>query len=69
MKLELVTTADKRNASRSKKVNNDVMSTNCDVNVFFSIYSKFAAIHKPDSGRLVYKTYVFVNSNFLSYRT
>ena len=32
------------------------MSANCDM-VFFQIYGQFAAIEKPDSGRMVYKTY------------
>ena len=39
------------------------MSTNCDVIVFFPIYGEFAAIRKPDSGRMVCKTYIFINNN------
>ena len=49
-----------------KKVGDDAMSANCDVIVFFSIFGQFAAIQKPDSGHMVYKTYVFINSNLLS---
>ena len=45
------------------------MSANCDVIFIFSIYDQFGAIRKPDSGRIVYKTYNFINSNFLSYKT
>ena len=32
--------------------------------VFFPIYGQFAAIWKPDSGRMVYKTYIYIN-NFI----
>ena len=44
------------------------MSKNCDVIVIFPIFSQFGAIWKPDSGRIVCKTYVFINSNLLSYK-
>ena len=39
MKLGLVTKLDKRNTATSKKFDDEVMSANCDVNVFFPIYS------------------------------
>ena len=42
------------------------MSENYDAIVNFPIYGRFGAIRKPDSGRLVYKTYIFINSNLLS---
>ena len=38
---------------RKKKIDDDVMLTNCDVIVFFPIYGQFAAIQKRDSGRIV----------------
>ena len=41
------------------------MSANCDVVVFFPIYGEFSAIGKPDSGCMVYKTYIFINNNLL----
>ena len=44
------------------------MPENCDVIVIFPIYSQFGAIQKPDSKRIVCKTYVFINSNLLSYK-
>ena len=47
MKLGPVTKLDKRNTSTSKKFVDNVMSANCDVIVFFSIYGQFAAILKP----------------------
>ena len=45
------------------------MSKNCDDIVMFSIYGQFGAIRKPDSRRIVCKTYVFITSNLLSYKT
>ena len=44
------------------------MSANCDVIVVFPIYDQFGAIWKPDSGRIVCKTYIFINSDHLSYK-
>ena len=41
---------------------------NCDVIVIFSIYGQFGAIRKTNSGRVVCKTYIFINSNLLSYK-
>ena len=40
------------------------MSTDCDVIVIFPIYDQFEAIRKPDSGRIVCKTYIFINKNW-----
>ena len=68
MKLEPVTKIDKKNKTRSKKRGNDVMSENCDVIAIFPIYHQSGAMGKPDSGCIVCKTYVFINSNYLSYK-
>ena len=68
MKLGPVTKFDKRNKTTSKKFDHDVMSENWDVIVIFPILGLFGAIWKLDSGRRVYKTYVFINSNLLSYK-
>ena len=67
MKLGPVTKLEKRNKTTSKKFD-DVMSTNCDVIVIFTIYDQFGAIQKPDSGGIVCKTYIFIKSNLLSYK-
>ena len=67
MKLGPVTKRDKRNKALSKKYDHNVTSTNCDVIVIFPIYGQFGAIRKPDSGCMICKTYIFINSNFLSY--
>ena len=68
MKLGPVTKLYKRNKTTSKNFDDDVMSENCDVIVIFSIYGQFGAIRKQDSGRRVSKTYVFIDSNLLSYK-
>ena len=68
MKLGTETKIDKRNKTTSKKFDDDVMSENCDVIVIFPIYSQFGAIWKPDSGRIVCQTYIFINNDLLSYR-
>ena len=69
MKHEPVHKLDTRNTATSKKIDDDVMSANCEAIVFFPIYGQFAATLKPDSGRTVYKIYIFINSNLLSYKT
>ena len=66
MKLGPVTKLDKRNKATSNKFDDDAMSTICDLIVIFPIYGQFGAIRKPDSGRIVCKTYIFINSNPLS---
>ena len=68
MKLGSVTKLEKRNKETSKKIIDYVMSANCDVIIIFPIYGQFGAIRKPDSGRIVCKTYIFINSNVLSYK-
>ena len=39
------------------------MLANCYVIVVFPIYGQFAGSRKPDSGRIVCKTYIVFNSN------
>ena len=66
MKLGPVTKIDKRNTERSKKI--DEFLESCDVIAIFLNYSQFGAIRRPDPGRINYKTYIFNNSNLLSYK-
>ena len=66
MKLGPVTKLDKRNTITSKRIDDDVMSAN--VVVKFLTYDQFGAIWKLDSGRIVCKTSIFINSNHLSYK-
>ena len=35
-----------------------------DIIAFFPIYGQFAVIPKPDSRRMVFKTYIFINQKF-----
>ena len=44
------------------------MSGNYDVIAIFPIYGQLGAIRKPDSGRIVCKTYIFINNDLLSYK-
>ena len=41
------------------------MSKNCDVIAIFPICGQFGVIWKPDCGRIVCKTCIFINSNLL----
>ena len=66
MKFAPLTKLDKRNTVRSKKF--DEFSESFYVIVIFLIYSQFGAIWKPDPRRINYKTYIFNNSNLLSYK-
>ena len=45
----------------SKKYDDDIISTNCNVIVIFPIYGQFGAIQKPDSERKVCKIYIFID--------
>ena len=66
MKLGPVTKPDERNKTTSRKIDDYIMSGNCDVIFIFPIYGQFGAIRKPDSGCIVCKTYIFIKSNLLS---
>ena len=51
-----------------KNFDDDVNLANSDVIIFFPIYGQFRIIRNADSGRMVYKTYTFINNNLLSYK-
>ena len=68
MKLGSATKLDKRDRMLSKKIGDDVMPKMCDVIVIFPIYGQLGAIRKLDFGCIVCKTYIFINSNILSYK-
>ena len=68
MKLGPVTKLDKKNKTTPKNFDDDVISKSCDVIAIFPTFGQFGAIRKPDSGRIVCKTYIFISSNFLSYK-
>ena len=67
-KLRPVTKLDKKNKTTWKKIDDNVMPENCNIIDIFPIYGQFAAIPRLDSGRIVSNTYIFINSNFLSYK-
>ena len=69
MKLGSVTKLDKKNKTMSKRIDDGVMSENCDVIVIFRIFGQFGAVRKLDSGHRVCKSYVFSNSNLFSYKS
>ena len=68
MTLRLVTKAGKKNKSNLTKIDYDAMSEHCDAIAIFKIYGQFGAIPNADSGGIVCKTYIFIKSNFLSYK-
>ena len=68
VKLGPVTKLEDRNTATSKKFDNYVISAICDAIVSFWIYGQFGAIRKLDSGCIVCKTYIFINSNLFSYK-
>ena len=68
MKLRPVTKFDKRNKTTLKNIDVDAMSKNCDVTVIFQISGQFGAVQRPDFGHRVCKSYLFSNSNLLSYK-
>ena len=68
MKLGQVTKIDKRRKTKSKTFGDDVMVKNCDGLANFQIYSQVSAVWNPDSGRIFCKSYIFTNSNLLSYK-
>ena len=53
----------------SKKIGDNIMSANCDVIIIFLIYGQLRAIWKPDSTYMVCESYIFINSNLLSYKS
>ena len=68
MKLRQITELDKRNTATSENLDGDVLSANLMSLSLFIIYGQFAAFRKLDSGGIVYKTFIFINSNLLFYK-
>ena len=56
-----------REIKKRQKFDDDVMSENCDVSAIFPIHDQLGAIWKPDYRCITCKTYIFINSNLLSY--
>lgn len=68
MKLGLVTKLDKKNATTSKTIGDDVKSIDDDVIAIFQTYGLFTAIQKLNSRHMVYNSYTLINCNSLSYK-
>ena len=68
MKPGSVTKLDKKKQNNVKKIEHDVISVNCDVIVIFPVYCQFGAIWMSDSGCMVCKTCILINSKILSYQ-
>ena len=68
MKLGSVTKLDKKNATTSKTIGDDVKSIDDDVIAIFQIYGLFRAIQKLNSRHMVYNSYTSINCNSLSYK-
>ena len=68
MKREPLSKIDKRNKTRWKKVDDEIMSKNCDAISVFAIYGQFGAVRKPDFKCIVWKINIFINRNILSYK-
>ena len=51
-----------------KKIDDNVISKNCDVILIFPIYGQFGEIRNPESGGMVCETSIFINNNLLSYK-
>ena len=63
-----VTKIYERNKTILKEFDDNVILKNYDVIMFFSIYGQSEAIQKLDSGRIICRTLIFINSNLLSYK-
>ena len=57
-----------RKRQKKKKIHDDILSANFDAIVILWIYTQFGPMLKLDFGRMVCKTNVFININFLSYK-
>ena len=63
MSLGPVSKLNKIKMGTAKISGDDAMSETCDVIVIFSIYDQCGAIQKLHSRCMVWKIYIFINSN------
>ena len=68
MKLGSVTKLDKTTSKTKQCQENFTMMLCQQIVTIFPIYGQFGAIRKPDTGCIVCKIYIFINSNLLSYK-
>ena len=67
VKLGPVTKLEKKTRQYKKSLTSRYIGI-CEVIVIFRIYGQFGAVRKSESGGIVCKTYIFINSNLLSYK-
>ena len=68
MKLGPVTKLHKKNKKNAKKIDDDIISANCDITIIFLIHGELGANQKSNSRHTVCKTYLFINSTLSSYK-
>ena len=68
MELVQVTKIEKRNKATSKRIDDNVILANCDVIAIVSIYDQIGALQEQNYGRMVSRTYIFINNSFSSYK-
>ena len=69
MKLRPVFKLDKGNKTTSKNFGKTSCQKIVTSLLFFQFMANLDTIWEPDSGRIVCKTYIFINTNLLFYRT
>ena len=57
-----------RETKQCQKIDDDFMPEIYDAITISLVYGQFRAIRKPNSQYIVGKTYIFINSNLLSYK-
>ena len=67
MKLEQQLNLTRERRQCQKKFNEDFVLVDFKIIVIFAIYDQFVPTRKPESGRIVCKSYIFIDSNLLSY--
>ena len=66
MKFEPRSKLIKRNTTRSKKFDINVLSTNYDIIVICQVFTRFGAIRKLDFGRIGHELSIFISINLLT---
>ena len=66
MKFEPRSKRIKRNTTRSKKFDINVLSANYNIIVICQVFNQFGAIRKPDFRRIVHELSIFISIDFLT---
>ena len=68
MKWNLETKLDKENTTTLKKFDDDVILRNSGIIIILPLKVHFGAIRNSESGCMICKTNISINSSFLSYK-